>query len=137
MNTGIFVQVEQAAADYDTLWAAFRESEQQAADITAAVAARIAADKAQADERVATLTAQSRDPARPPVVQRLAQQELNRLKAITFEPSPDEVAAFDAALRDALDALTDARKTSGQLLDLFTAASKKLKELRAGTLGNQ
>lgn len=123
----IFDQLTQAVADYDILWTAFRESAQRAADVTKATAARIAADRAQVDERTATLTAQSRDPARPPVVRQLAQQELSRLQGHTFEPSPTEIAAFDAAMRDARDALRD----------LFAEANKALSALRAGTLGDQ
>ena len=123
----IFDQLTQAVADYDILWTAFRESAQRAADVTKATAARIAADRAQVDERTATLTAQSRDPARPPVVRQLAQQALSRLQGHTFEPSPTEIAAFDAAMRDARDALRD----------LFAEANKALSALRAGTLGDQ
>ena len=123
----IFDQLTQAVADYDILWTAFRESAQRAADVTKATAARIAADRAQVDERTATLTAQSRDPAHPPVVRQLAQQELSRLQGHTFEPSPTEIAAFDAAMRDARDALRD----------LFAEANKALSALRAGTLGDQ
>lgn len=36
----VFTQVEQTVSDYNILWEAFRESAQQAADVTAAVAAR-------------------------------------------------------------------------------------------------
>ena len=133
----IFDQLTQAVADYDILWTAFRESAQRAADVTKATAARIAADRAQVDERTATLTAQRRDPARPPVVRQLAQQELSRLQGHTFEPSPTEIAAFDAAMRDARDALRDAQTVRGQLRDLFAEANKALSALRAGTLGDQ
>jgi len=81
----IFIQVEQTVSDYNVLWTVFRSSAQAAADVTAAVAARIAADRAQADERAATLTAQSRDMTRPEVVRKLAQQELDRLQERTFD----------------------------------------------------
>lgn len=133
----IFTQVEQAVADYDSLWAVFCESAQQAADVTKATAARIAADRAQVDERTTVLVAQSRDPARPEVVRKLAQQELGRLQDRTFEPTPDETAAFDAAVHDARDALRDARTVHKQLRDLFVEADKALSSLRAGTLGDQ
>ena len=132
----IFDQLTQAIADYETLWAAFRASKQQAADITRAVAARIAADRAQVDERTATLTAQIQDPARPPVVRQLAQQELDRLQERTFEPAADEIAAFATAMETARDALRDATTVHVQLRDLFTAANKELSALRASTLGN-
>lgn len=75
----IFTQVEHAVSDYNMLWTAFRSSAQAAADVTASVAARIAEDRGRVDERTATLTAQSRDIARPEVVRKLAQQELDRL----------------------------------------------------------
>ena len=41
----IFIQVEQTISDYNVLWTVFRSSAQAAADVTAAVAARIAADQ--------------------------------------------------------------------------------------------
>lgn len=132
----IFEQLTQAIADYETLWAAFRASKQQAADITRAVAARIAADRAQVDERTATLTAQIQDPARPPVVRQLAQQELDRLQERTFEPAADETDTFDSAMGDARAALRDAVTVQGQLRDLFAAANKELSALRTSTLGN-
>lgn len=133
----IFTQVEQTVSDYNVLWAAFRESAQQAADITKATAARIAANRRQADERTATLTTQSRDPARPEVVRKLASQELERLQKRTFAPAEDEVATFNSAIEDAQAALRDVRKVNGQLQDLFTEANKALSTLRARTLGNQ
>lgn len=137
MNTGIFTQVEQAVADYDALWLEVRSKQQQAADITAAVAARIAADRAAVDERTAMLTAQSKDPARPEVVRKLAVAELERLQERVFEPTKDENAAFSSAMDDAQDALLDARAVRGQLRDLFAEAEKALSSLRAGTLGDQ
>ena len=133
----IFTQVEQTVSDCTALWAAFRESAQQAADITKATAARIAADRRQADVRIDTLVAQSRDPARPEVVRKLALQELSRLQERVFEPTADENTAFNSAMEDAQAALRDVRKVNGQLQDLFTEANKALSALRAGTLGNQ
>lgn len=132
----IFEQLTQAIADYETLWAAFRASKQQAADITRAVAARIAADRAQSDERTATLTTQSQDMARPEVVRKLAQQELDRLQERTFAPTSGETDTFDSAMGDARAALQDAVTVQGQLRDLFAAANKELSALRASTLGN-
>lgn len=132
----IFIQVEQAVSDYNVLWAAFRKSAQQAADITAAVAARIAADRAQADERNATLTAQSKDMSRPEVVRKLAVQELSRLQERVFEPTADETTAFDSAIQDAEAALRDFVATKRKLRDLFEQANGELKTARANTLGD-
>lgn len=132
----IFEQLTQAIADYETLWAAFRASKQQAADITRAVAARLAADRRQVDERTTVLISQSRDPARPSVVRQLARQELDRLQEQSFEPTADESATFAAAVEDAQAALRDIRTVRQQLRDLFGAASGELKALRASTLGN-
>ncbi len=132
----VFTQVEQTVSDYNILWEAFRESAQQAADVTAAVAARIAADRDQVDERTATLTAQSRDPARPPVVRQLAQQELDRLQEHIFEPTSDETAAFAAVMETAEAALRDFVATKRKLRDLFEQASGELKTMRANTLGD-
>lgn len=132
----IFEQLTQAIADYETLWVAFRESAQQAADITKATAARIAADRRQADERTATLTTQSRDPARPEVVRKLALQELSRLQECTFALTADENTAFDSAMRDAEAALRDFVATKRKLRDLFEQANGELKTMRANTLGD-
>lgn len=137
MKTFDFNQLTQAVADYDALWVAFLESERRAADVTGATIVRIAADRDQVDERTTALVAQSRDLARPEVVRRLALQELERLQSRTFEPTPDERAAFDAAMDDAKAALRDARTVRGQLRDLFTEADKVLSALRGGTLGDQ
>lgn len=115
----IFIQVEQTVSDYNVLWTVFRSSAQAAADVTAAVAARIAADRAQADERAATLTAQSRDMTRPEVVRKLAQQELDRLQERTFEPTADEAAAFATATKDAQAALRDFVSVKEKLRILF------------------
>lgn len=132
----IFIQVEQAVSDYNVLWTVFRSSAQAAADVTAAVAARIAADRSQADERTATLTAQSRDMTRPEVVRKLAQQELDRLQERIFEPTADEVAAFNSAMADAQAALRDFVSVKEKLRALFGEANQQLKTLRGDTLGN-
>lgn len=132
----IFIQVEQAVSDYNVLWTAFRSNAQAASDVTAAVAARIAADRAQVDERTTTLTAQSRDMARPEVVRKLAQQELDRLQESVFEPTADEVAAFNSAMADAQAALRDFVAVKGKLWTLFGEATQQLKTLRGDTLGN-
>lgn len=132
----IFEQLTQAVEDHDTLWMAFRSSAQAAADITAATAARLADERAQVDARTATLTTQSRDPARPAVVRKLAAQEIDRLQERTFEPSVDETAAFAAAMQDAEAALRDFTATEIRLRDLFEQASGELKTMRAGTLGS-
>lgn len=132
----IFEQLTQAVAGHDTCWAAFQSARQQGNDIINAVAARIAADRTAADERTAALVAQSRDPARPEVVQRLALQELERLQKRTFEPSADEVAAFSVAMDDAEAALRDFSATKVKLRELFEAANQQLKTLRGDTLGS-
>ena len=132
----IFIQVEQTVSDYNVLWTVFRSSAQAAADVTAAVAARIAADRAQADERAATLTAQSRDMTRPEVVRKLAQQELDRLQERTFAPTADEAAAFATAAKDAQAALRDFVSVKEKLRILFGEANQQLKTLRGDTLGN-
>lgn len=133
----VFEQLTQATADYNTLWDAFRENLKSAADITAAAAARLADERSRIDERVATLTAQSRDPARPEIVRKLAAQELERLKLVAFTPSEDETTAFAEATETARAALRDARRVRGQLRDLFVEAGRELDALRAGTLGDQ
>lgn len=133
----IFTQVEQAADDYSVLWAAFRESEQQAADIIAAVAARIKEDQTAHAERLSALTIQSHDPARPEVVRKLAKQELERLQERAFEPTTDETAAFAVAIEDARAALKDVATARGQLKNLFEGANRELDTLRARTLGDQ
>lgn len=132
----IFIQVEQAVSDYNVLWTAFRSNAQAASDVTAAVAARIAADRAQVDERTATLTAQSRDMTRPEVVRKLAQQELDRLQKRIFEPTADEVSAFNSAMADAQAALRDFVAVKEKLRTLFGEANQQLKTLRGDTLGN-
>lgn len=132
----IFTQVEHAVSDYNMLWTAFRSSAQAAADVTASVAARIAEDRGRVDERTATLTAQSRDIARPEVVRKLAQQELDRLQEHIFEPTADEVAAFNSAIADAQAALRDFVSVKEKLRTLFGEANQQLKTLRAGTLGD-
>lgn len=132
----IFVKLSQAVSDCEICWAAFKSAEQQAAEITAAVASRIAADRRQADERTATLTAQSKDPARPEVVRKLAQEELFRLQGRTFEPTADEIAAFAAAMEDAEAALRDFIATRRTLRDFFEQAGVELKAMRSSTLGD-
>lgn len=132
----IFIQVEQAISDYNVLWTAFRSNAQAASDVTAAVAARIAADRAQVDERTATLTAQSRDMTRPEVVRKLAQQEFDRLQERIFEPTSAETAAFAAAMEDAQAALRDFISVKEKLRTLFGEANQQLKTMRADTLGD-
>lgn len=132
----IFTQVEQTVSDYNVLWTAFRSSAQAATDINTAVAARIAADRAQVDERTATLTAQSRDIARPEVVRKLAIQELDRLQERTFEPTAAETVTFAAAMEDAKAALRDFISVKEKLRTLFGEANQQLKTVRADTLGD-
>lgn len=131
-----FEQLTQTVADHETCLAAFKDAEKSARDISAAVAARIKADRAMHDERVATMTAQSMDPNRPAVVRKLAVQELDRLQNHTFGPTADEIAAFDTAMKDAQDALRDAVAVRVKLRDLFTTAAQELAALRSNTLGS-
>lgn len=132
----IFEQLSQAVADHETCWDAFKAAEQQGKDITAAVVDRIASDRAQVDERTATLTAQSKDIARPEVVRRLAQQELERIKGVTFEPTADEKTAFNSAMVDAQTALRDFAAVKDQLRELFVEVNQELQTMRSNTLGN-
>lgn len=87
-------------------------------------------------ERVATLTAQSRDPARPEIVRKLAVQELERLKDREFGPSEDEINAFNGAVQDAKDALKNFVLLESKLRELFQKAKEELDDLRKNTLGN-
>lgn len=132
----IFDKLTQAAEDYKTLWAAFRASEQEAKDVVSATTSHIEAEKISHAERVATLTAQSRDSARPEVIRRLAKQELSRLETHTFGPSDDEISAFNSAVRDAKAALEDFMLLESKLRDLFRESKGKLDDLRKNTLGN-
>jgi len=66
----VFEELTQAVADYNTVWVAFRSSEQAARDVTAAIGERVKADRRQIAERRAVLEAQSRDPARPEIVRK-------------------------------------------------------------------
>lgn len=132
----IFDQLKTVASDHGTLWDAFRASEQAAQDVTAAVDERIRRDKQAHAEMVATLTAQSRDPARPEIVRRLAAQELERLKDRKIGPTKDELAAFNSAMKDAEIALDDPMKIEGKLQGVFEEATATLKKMRTETLGN-
>jgi hypothetical protein len=66
----------------------------------------------------------------------LAQQELDRLQEHIFEPTADEVAAFNSAIADAQAALRDFVSVKEKLRTLFGEANQQLKTLRAGTLGD-
>ncbi len=133
----IFEQLTQTVADYNTVWAAFRSSEQAARDVTSAVGERIKEDGRQIAERRTMLEAQSRDPARPEIIRKLALQELERTKSRTFTPTEDETAAFTAAMADAQTALRDAIALKVKLSDLFSEANVEIRTMRANTLGNQ
>lgn len=131
----IFEQLTQTVADCDIIWGALREREREAEDVIKATASRIAADRAAADERAATLLRQSQDPDRPPIVRQLAAQELERSRGRVIEPTDGETEAFAAAMNGAREALRDARTVQSRLRDLFAAANDELCALRDKTLG--
>lgn len=133
----VFDQVKQAVDDFDLYWKGFSATEQEIEDITAAVEERIRRDKAAHAERVETLTAQSEDPARPAILRKLAEKELERIQGRTFGPSEDETAAFNAAMNDAYTALQEVQKTETKLQGLFEAAKNELQAMKNGTYINR
>lgn len=133
----IFDEVQQIADDFNTLWAAFRQSETNLKDLTATVKERIMADEKAAAERIELLTQQSIDPARPDVVRRLAVAELEKAKAApAIGPAQEEKAAFDAEMEQAREALQEIRITRQKLHDVLTEAKRELETIRTSSFAD-
>ena len=135
MNTAVFTKVEELAVDYQRLWRAIRAADQSMKAITVATSDRIKADRKADIERADILARQSADPARNDVVRKIAVQELERLQARTYGANEDETAAFDAEMRNALDALEGAREVGQKLRKALKMAEKEVDSIRLECVG--
>lgn len=122
--------------DYTAAKLAFSAAQRATEAVRGAVVERIEADRAQTAEQVSELETMIADTSRPASARRVWQQELDRLKGRTFGATPDEVAAFNAELAAAQEAVEDMRRIQGEIRVAISDINEAVKELRADTLGD-
>lgn len=122
--------------DYQTAKLAFSSAQRAAEDITAAVAERIQADRAQTAERVAELERLVRDGSRPASARRVWEMELAQLQGRTFSATQDEVAAFEAEITMAEEAVQDFHRLQREIREAIQTINEAITELRKQTLGD-
>lgn len=110
-----FNHLLQLGEDYQAAKLALSSARRSAEAIQGAVTERIRADKAQTAERVAGLERLVRDGSRPASARRVWELELSQLKARTFGATPDEVAAFDAEMAAAGEAVGDLNRLQREM----------------------
>lgn len=120
--------------DYQTTKSAFTAAEQGAKVIVDTVAERIQADRAQTVARMAELEHLIKDGSRPASARRVWELELSQLQARTFGATPDEVAAFDAEMSAAGEAVADLGRLQREIREAISGVETEIKKLRAQTL---
>ena len=100
-----------------------------------AVKERVAADKRRAEERKVELHGTVADGSRSATVRSLAQRELDALSAVSYGPTAEERAAFDAATRTGAQAVADLRTARTALRDALADARAELERIRSETTG--
>lgn len=133
MSNGILEtskKLDQLANDYKAVCICLRTAEDEAREILAAVGARIDSEKAYNSKRVKELEATVKDGARSATIQRMAQLELEQLRAAAPTITQQERQAYEAKCTEACQALADLRKTKAQLLAVHEQAKRQLEEMR-------
>ena len=123
------------AADFTATAQAVSDAHAEQRAIMQAVKERIAADKRRAEERRADLQGTVADGSRSATVRSLAQHELDALSAVSYGPTVEERAAFDAATRAGTQAVADLRTARTALRDALADARAELERIRGETTG--
>ena len=123
------------AADFTATAQAVSDAHAEQRAIMQAVKERIAADKRRAEERKTELQGTVADGSRSATVRSLAQHELDALAAVSYGPTAEERAAFDAATRAGTQAVADLRTAQTVLRDAFADARAELDRIRGETIG--
>lgn len=134
MKFEIFSDLQESAVDYRTALLAFQTARADASDLTAAVEARISAERARDAGRAAELRGTIADTERSATVRRVAQAELDELAARSYAPTSAEREAFDAAIAEAEQALKDADALRDRMIDQLRKARAELDELSRETV---
>ena len=134
MKFEVFSRLQETAADYRTALLAFEVARGDAHDLTAAVEARISADRARDADRAAELRGIIADTERSATVKRVAQGELDELAAKSYATTNAEQTAFDAAISEGTQALKDAAVLRGRMIDELREAKTALEELGKETV---
>ena len=123
------------AADFTATAQAVNDAHAEQRAIMQAVKERVAADKRRAEERRAELQSTVADGSRSATVRSLAQHELDALSAVSYGPTAEERAAFDAATRAGTQAVADLRAARTALRDALADARAELERIRGETTG--
>lgn len=123
------------AADFTATAQAVNDAHAEQRAIMQAVKERVAADKRRAEERRAELQGTVADGSRSATVRSLAQHELDALSAVSYGPTAEERAAFDAATRTGTQAVADLRAARTALRDALADARAELEHIRGETTG--
>ena len=123
------------AADFTATAQAVSDAHAEQRAIMQAVKERVAADKRRAEERRTELQGTVADSSRSATVRSLAQHELDALAAVSYGPTAEERAAFDAATRAGTQAVADLRTARTALRDALADARAELERIRGETTG--
>ena len=123
------------AADFTATAQAVSDAHAEQRAIMQAVKERVAADKRRTEERRTELQGTVADGSRSATVRSLAQHELDALSAVSYGPTVEERAAFDAATRAGTQAVADLRTARTALRDVLADARAELERIRGETTG--
>lgn len=115
--------------DHSAIWAQFEKCNQILKEIVKAVSERLESEKEQVAASICSATQRATDMSRSETIRRIAAAELENLEVRTFSPTAEEVAAFDEVMKEARTALSDARKTRGELIDAIRDAKSELENI--------
>ena len=136
MKFEVFKNLEETATDYRAVFLAIQTANREGNDITSSVAARITAERRQAETRATELGATIRDATRSETIRKMAALELERLNGQTYGPTDIEREAFDDAISELEQAAADAKTLQAKLTGLLKEARDELEEIRKTTIHN-
>lgn len=133
MNQTIFTMLSEQVEEFNACWAAVQETDKAMHEITTAAKSRISANRAYTDDRIAELKKQLADNSRTVTLHNMARRELEKLEAVHDTATPAEIESFDAAVKEADQAITDFQKVSKELGAFLEAATKEIQNCKAET----
>jgi len=134
-NFGVFEMLRKSCEDYDIIWAECGAKAKSVIELAAAIRGRVAHDRKANASRIAELEAQMSDTSRPDTVRRVAEVELNKLKALTFSPTDEEIAMLKEELELHEQAYADSLCVRKKMDTLSGAAKDELAKIITWSYG--
>ncbi len=137
MNKDIFARLINLSNDHSTLWEQFLKSHTNAKEIIASIRERISTEKVQNAERIENVKKQASDSTRSEILRSISASELAKLESLSFEPTTEETAIFEAECSKALEILQDIRKVETELCNVISESKHAIDEIKRSLYGGK